>query len=164
MEEDRLSLNLDKLFSGNLILKRHTILITRQDGIPIYKRNKNLSIHADAISSLVAGIWQASKVLSESISKNVDIFEFKLSFDSSNQGVFIFPFLYKKDTLNISIVYKDELNPGKLKFEIKKLIPEICKMVLMNMGNGHIEKGVDNFLFDEITDSEVDNLFAFQGL
>jgi hypothetical protein len=136
------------------------ISIVRNDGIVIYS-NKTSS-DAQSIGALVGGVWQAAHALNSFISKNDDILEFRLSFDKSDQGVYVLPFMQNKQTFLICAIYKNVNNPGLLKRKLCNLKTSLVSYLLDFKSANKIER--EGFLFTNITDEEIDKLFNYSRI
>ena len=66
------------------------LFVTREDGITIYDSVQNQT--TTSVSALVSGVWQASEALMDLVHPNQDVMEFRLGFDTSSQGIYLFPF------------------------------------------------------------------------
>src|SRR6476620_12571484 len=70
------------------------LFVTREDGITIYDSVQNQT--TTSVSALVSGVWQASEALMGLVHPNQDVMEFRLGFDTSSQGIYLFPFTISK--------------------------------------------------------------------
>ena len=132
------------------------------DGITIYSNVKN-DFESASASALVSGLWQAAKSLNSLVTSQNEFFDFKLSFDSSENGLFILPFLLNKQEYYLCTIYKDVVNPGKLKRDMR-LIKENLEVYLEDFafdGASQGRAGKESFLFKDITDEEIDRLFDY---
>lgn len=138
------------------------ISIIRYDGITIYSNVKN-DFESASASALVSGLWQAAKSLNSMVQSQNEFIDFKLSFDSSENGLFILPFLLNKQEYYLCTIYKDVVNPGKLKRDMR-LIKENLEVYLEDFAFNGAEQeraGKESFLFKDITDEEIDRLFDY---
>ncbi len=147
-------------------LNRYSFFLVRADGVVLY-HNENLAkgMNKASIGALLGGVWQASKALSDFIpqKKNSDVF--RLSFDTSSQGVYIIPISVLTEEFYLGLIYHDEVNPGFLKNKIRDLAFAFTEYMHREMQNTkhtlHIEKTRSEFLFSDISDAEMDKLFHF---
>lgn len=136
------------------------ISVIRFDGITIYSNIKN-DFESASASALVSGLWQAAKSLNSMVESRSEFMDFKLSFDSSENGLFILPFMLNKQEYYLCTIYKDVVNPGKLKRDMR-LIKENLEVYLEDFSfdlSNRPRAGRDSFLFKDITDEEIDRMF-----
>lgn len=134
------------------------ISVIRHDGISVYSNVKN-DFESASISALVGGLWQGAKSLNSLVKTNNEFLDFKLSFDSSENGLFIMPFLLNKQEYYLCTIYKDVVNPAKLKRDMR-LIKENLEVYLEDFSFELDHRaGRESFLFKDITDAEIDRLF-----
>ncbi len=138
------------------------IVVMRRDGIPLYSNNQN-NFENSSIGALVSGLWQAAESLSSYITRQDEhFFDFRLSFDTSSDGLFVLPFQVKEQTYYLCSIYQDVDNPAKLKNQLKSIKSGL--EVYLSEFSFSSEENRKGYLFDEISDDEMDNLFAFGGL
>ena len=107
----------------------------------------------NSLSALAAASWQAA----ESIVKvfgSMSSDDYRFSFDTTSSGFYILK-LNTSDDLIISYIYNDQENPGKAKSLFRGLKDSLESYLLENKE----ATSNDTFLFDEISDDEVDELF-----
>ena len=93
-------------------IERYSFFLIRQDGVVLYHNNDlGNSLSKSSIGALLGGVWQASKALSEFIPKNDNQDMFRLSFDTSSQGIYILPIKVYDEELFLGLIYFDEVNP-----------------------------------------------------
>lgn len=149
-------------------LNRYSFFLIRQDGVVLY-HNNNLGNHLSksSIGALLGGVWQASKALSDFIPSKKEDEIFRLSFDTSSQGIYILPIKVYDEELFLGLIYFDEVNPGLIKSKIRDMatsFTEYMHFELKNYVNKQPTKTAKNkndYLFDDITDDEMDKLFSF---
>ncbi len=152
---------------SDLLTKRdisieHAIFICREDGVFLFKENdQNIS---QELGALVAGMWQAAKSLGAMATTEIE--EYMLQFSTSNSGVFLYPLFFQEETLILGTLFTQEVNPGKLKNRIRNLRDSLLhsleeESILWKKSSQ--DNSPDKFLFANITDREIDNLFAFVG-
>ncbi len=141
------------------------ILIMRADGLTLYSNHENDSESAST-SALVSGLWQGAKSLNSMVQTRGEFLDFKLSFDSSENGLFIMPFLLNKEEYYLCTIYKDVINPAKLKRNMR-IIKENLEVFLEDFAKDFLKVGQtknEGFLFKDITDEEMNRLFDFEGI
>ena len=147
-------------------MNNFSVFVCRQDGHLVYNRDHmNMGVEQSAIGALLGGVWQAASTLASFI-PNAEENEpeqnvFRLSFDTSSKGIYILPFLHDGEKYSLGLLYKDEINPGFLKSRLRDLL---MKMTL-EMGNLKLKriKTGKNYLFNDITDEEMDKVFNIHG-
>lgn len=136
------------------------LFVTREDGITIYDSVQNQT--TTSVSALVSGVWQASEALMGLVHPNQDVMEFRLGFDTSSQGIYLFPFALGGKRYFLGSIYHDCVNPGQLKRQVA-LIKEEMERLFQEEENVQqpMKKtnGRDGFLFQDISDEEIDRLF-----
>ena len=132
--------------------------VVRNDGIVLYSNSDNFS-ESSSIGALVGGLWQAAQSLSSIVSDKSDVLDFRLSFDTSNQGIYILPFNINKKDFYICAIYDDVNNPALLKRHLRNLKDNLSDYLLECCSQNDDIK--QDFLFDNITDEEMNNLFSF---
>lgn len=136
------------------------LFVTREDGITIYDSVQNKT--TSSVSALVSGVWQASEALMELAHPNQDVMEFRLGFDTSSQGIFLFPFLVSGKRYFLGAIYHNCLSPGQLKRQVSMIKDELERLFEDAPVKAKTTKsnGREGFLFNEITDEEIDRLFS----
>lgn len=135
------------------------LFVSRNDGISIYDSVQDET--TSSVSALVSGVWQASEALMGLVGKIDDLFEYRLGFDTSSEGIYLFSFDIGGRNYCCGAIYKDCLNPGLLKRQVMMLKADLEKLHVPKLKeDSHIREG---FLFSEITDEEMDNLFTLSG-
>ena len=139
------------------------LFVTREDGITIYDSIQNNT--TTSVAALVSGVWQASEALMGLVYKQNDVMDFRLGFDTSSQGIFLFPFSLSGKRYFLGAIYNDCLNPGQLKRQIA-LIKEEMERLFINepIPKKSVVSKRQDFLFQDISDAEIDRLFSLGGL
>jgi hypothetical protein len=147
-------------------VNRYSFFLIRQDGVVLY-HNNNLgnSLSKSSIGALLGGVWQASKALSDFIPNKETDGLFRLSFDTSSQGIYILPLKIHEEELFLGLIYYNEVNPGLIKNKIRDLAQSFTEYMNTEIKNTVVKKShqkkSDDFLFQDITDAEMDKLFSF---
>lgn len=147
-------------------INRYSFFLIRYDGVVLY-HNENLanSLSKSSIGALLGGVWQAAKALADFIPKEEAEEGYRLSFDTSSQGVYIVPITVGKEELYLGLIYHDEVNPGFIKNKIREMATSFGEYLEQELKESYSKKqmndGKNSFLFGDITDSEMDQLFAF---
>jgi hypothetical protein len=139
------------------------LFVTREDGITIYDSIQNNT--TTSVAALVSGVWQASEALMGLVYKQSDVMDFRLGFDTSSQGIFLFPFSLSGKRYFLGAIYNECLNPGQLKRQIA-LIKEEMERLFINepIPKKSVVSKRQDFLFQDISDAEIDRLFSLGGL
>jgi len=161
--------NIQIFFSAPQVQKRlgsHAVFLCRNDGILIYaKEHPQFKAHGQAIGALLGGVWQAAQALSGFMPEESNAETFRLSFDTSSKGIYVLPLKLGDTEYYLSILLYAEDNPGAVKAVLR---------IIQNKFNSHfeenfskIEKGnvekIEKYIFQDITDEEMDRLFASVG-
>lgn len=138
--------------------------ISRQDGILVYENSsRELATPAGV---LTCGLWQAAEALSKLFSLNGNE-EFRLSFDSTDQGIYVLKFFLNENEFYLAILFQHEMNPGFLKAKTRQMLVKLENFLnKQNVANNRdilfdVRK---SYLFSEITDREMDALFSATGV
>ncbi len=136
------------------------LFVTREDGITIFDTVQNQT--TTSVSALVSGVWQASEALMGLAHPNQDVMEFRFGFDTSSQGIFLFPFSLMGKRYFLGAIYNDCVNPGQLKRQVAQIREEMDRLFQeIPVENKNVKTNIrEGFLFSEITDEEIDRLFA----
>lgn len=139
-----------------------TIVTLRQDGVVVY--SNETAEEMMTIGALMTGAWQASKALLDTLpNNNEEENVLRFSFDSSSSGVYILPLDIGSQKLFLGMIFDNEINPALLKNKMRKLATELSQYFISNSDKYAIKTQSDEFLFQEISDDEIDNLFSFAG-
>ncbi|MBP9680208.1 MAG: hypothetical protein KBD76_02295 [Bacteriovorax sp.] len=148
-------------------INRYSFFLIRQDGVVLY-HNNNLgnSLSQSSIGALLGGVWQAARALASYIPKETSKEGYRLSFDTSEQGVYIVPISVGLEELYLGLIYHDEVNPGFIKNKIREMAASFSEYLEEELKESIAKKQMksndkNEFLFGDITDSEMDHLFAF---
>jgi hypothetical protein len=137
------------------------LFVTREDGITIYDSVQDHT--TTSVSALVSGVWQASEALMGLAHPNHDIMEFRLGFDTTSQGIYLFPINVQGKRYFLGAIYQNCVNPGQLKHQISRIKEEMDKSFLIENTSTTKKTTTMNregFLFKDISDEEIDRLFS----
>lgn len=155
-----------------LIQKKESVLkarlfFVRNDGISIYDSGHDDS--TQAVGALSGGLWQAAEALMNMIDAKTGPMEFRLGFDTSSQGVMIVPVNFQGTTYFLGAIYHQCLNPALLKRQVIQLQDELEKnlLTIKTKTTKKVAPRVTTtragYLFDYISDEEMDRLFSLGG-
>lgn len=149
-------------------INRLSFFMIRYDGVILYHNNTIENAHSkSSIGALLSGVWQASKALADFIPAQKSDEGFRLSFDTSDQGVYIVPINNDFEELYLGLIYHDEVNPGLIKNKMREMAASFSEFLgqELNKKETNLNRTKSNdqseFLFGEISDAEMDRLFAF---
>ena len=149
-------------FYENQSLIDFHFFISRQDGILVYENStSDLTVPAGA---LTCGLWQAAEALGKLFSLNGKE-EFRLSFDSTDQGIYVLKFLINRDEFYLAILFQHEINPGLLKARARQLIQKLENFLDKQNDANSSKKLFDvrkSYLFSDITEGEMNALFSLK--
>ncbi len=141
------------------------LFVTREDGITIYDSVQDQT--TTSVSALVSGVWQASEALMGLAHPNQDVMDFRLGFDTSSQGIYLMPFSLNTKRYFLGAIYHECVNPGQLKRQVVMIKEEMDRL----FANEPVAPKTkiktmsrEGFLFQEITDEEIDRLFSAGGI
>ena len=150
-------------------INRFSFFMIRGDGVVLYSNNNSTSkMDKSSIGALLSGVWQASKALSTFIPTNEAEDVFRLSFDTSSQGIYIVPVQSEIEELYLGLIYHEEINPGFLKNKMREMALSFSVYLsnelktnsdLISKPSKTINK--NEYLFSDISDAEMDQMFAF---
>lgn len=160
--------NISEFFNENAVEDKFgplNVFITRPDGHIIFKKTASGGKTDTSIGALIAGLWQASQALSSIISKNEGPSNYRLSYDTSSNGVYVLPITHGGELYCVGVVFNQVINPGALKNYLRDLQARLqryleSKPTLVATKASSIEEK-ENYLFNDLTDAEVDQLFNF---
>jgi len=141
------------------------LFVTREDGITIFDSVQNQT--TTSVAALVSGVWQASEALMGLAHPNQDVMEFRLGFDTSSQGIYLMPFSLNTKRYFLGAIYQDCINPGQLKRQVVMIKEEMDRLFANELVTPKTKiqtRGREGFLFQEITDAEIDRLFSAGGI
>jgi hypothetical protein len=131
--------------------------LVRKDGMSLYANHDQ----GTTIGALASGIWQAALALTR-FTDDADEKIFCLSFDTSSTGVYILPIQFKREMLYIAALFKNEVNVGKVKYNLKRLQAELQRFMDTQLELVNSEPVVnerEGYLFENISDAEINTLF-----
>ena len=139
-------------------LTNSSLFLCRSDGVPLYVRNELNSEFDDAsVGALLGGVWQAARAMASFIPNSSMEEEYRLSFDTSDKGIYIVPINLDGEEVYLGLIYFNEVNPGMIKAKLREISWRFLEFwSLVNFK----EEAQDSSLFNNITDEEMDNLFA----
>lgn len=143
---------------------RARLFLTREDGITVYDTVQDPT--TNSVAALVSGVWQASEALMGIVRTQSDGMEFRLGFDTSSEGVILFPVELEGKRYFLGAIFRDCLSPGQLKrklslikTEMENLFPRLASVKKQSPSIGR-----DGYLFQDISDEEIDRLFGVRGV
>lgn len=134
------------------------ISVVRKDGISLYSNIED-KFETSSIGALVSGVWQAAQTLNSMVHEKSDFYEFRLGFDTTQTGLYILPIRILEEVYYICAIYEGEINPAKLKRNIR-LLKNNLELFLSEFSDDK-KRNEESYLFNNITDAEMDELFAF---
>src|SRR5690554_6414620 len=140
------------------------VAIVRTDGTVLYSNSAN-SFEASNIGALASGIWQAAESLASLVNEPRD--GYRLAFDTSSDGIYLLPLSLGERSCYLCCIYKDLLNPGKLKQNMRNLsflLEAFVRVESLREESEVQTSGKEGYLFENITDEEMDQLFGVAGI
>lgn len=146
-------------------LNRFSFFMIRYDGVVLYHNNTLAQASSkSSIGALLGGVWQAAKALADFIPQEKKADGYRLSFDTSSQGIYIVPIPSQYEELYLGLIYHEEVNPGLIKNKMREMALSFSNYLNQAIAEKSEESGViepANFLFKDISDAEMDKLFSF---
>ncbi|AYF43105.1 MULTISPECIES: hypothetical protein [Halobacteriovorax] len=147
-----------KEYSGLDSLVNSGLVVCRQDGIPLYSfKSTQTEFDSDTAGALIAGVWQASSVLSQFIPDETED-DFRFNYATSSKGIYITKLSGPFEDIYLSLIYFDVDNPAKLKSRVRLIETKLAEFIEAHLSDDLNPNDV--FLFDDISDNEVDDLFS----
>lgn len=157
-------------------LEACALFICRHDGVLVHSKSFELPYDPQALGALMGGLWQAAKALTECLPQQPTDF-FRMSFDTSSKGLYALPIQLASQEYYLGALFFEEVNPGMVKSIIRKLSIDLENYLKENLSgpkNRSTKESTDslnasdsdnnkNFLFNDISDDEMDHLFSFAG-
>lgn len=137
------------------------IVLLRSDGIHIYS-NVESQFETSSIGALVSGLWHAAQSLSAMTNTKTSEDEFRLSFDTSLDGLHVLPLKIMGEIYFLCAIFSSEQNPGKLK-RLIRLLRDNLEVYLSGYSKDQSANRTE-YLFKEISDDEIEKLFSFGGV
>lgn len=139
------------------------LFVTREDGITIYDSVQDNT--TTSVAALVSGVWQASEALMNLVYPQNEVMDFRLGFDTSAQGIYLFPFTLNEKRYFLGAIYSNCLNPGLLKRNIALIKEEMERLFAAEpLPVKSIVAQRQGYLFQDISDTEIDRLFSLGGI
>ena len=135
------------------------IFLCRRDGVLLHAHNQEtFPGDIQSAGALMSSVWQAAEALADYLGDTADVREefFRLSFDTSEKGVYVLPLFVEEEMFFLGAFFKDHRNPALVKNQLRHLVrssafKELTPKKETNQG----------YLFENITDDEIDQMFSF---
>jgi hypothetical protein len=127
--------------------------IFSRDGIIVYRNLSDEIKGAQELGALSGGLCQAAVQLATLYKLN-GAEEFKLDFSSSSNGLFILPIPVGDNEYFLINFYRENMNPGANKIVFRSLVNH-----LVEHEDVFKTQYKEEFLFNNIKDEEIDQLF-----
>ena len=150
------------------IFESSTVFIIREDGLILWASG-NRDQQSSTYGVLMGAAWKAAQAMvelnpgSSSLSSN-DLC--RLSFDTSDAGIYIVPTTFLRATLFIGMLFQNEVNPGLRKNQLRNFSRQLSSWQTNGREGATVVKTLDTppaRLFHDISDSEIDQLFSTVG-
>jgi hypothetical protein len=147
-----------------LQLNNINVFFCRHDGILLYRQNTLTDqLNESSIGALLGGVWQAAQAIAGFLPPRQENEVFRLSFDTSGRGLYILPYTLQGQDYYLASIYDDQINPGALKLRLRDLMTKLDEFLNTSEVDSSLSKGENQYLFRDITDEEINKLFAFSG-
>ncbi|MBD64141.1 MAG: hypothetical protein CME62_02965 [Halobacteriovoraceae bacterium] len=135
--------------------------IIRHDGICLFS-NAEDNFESASISALVSGLWQAAESLNGLATSDKSFSEYRLSFDTTNNGLYVLPLLLNQEDYYLCAIFNQVDNPAKLKRELRVLKQELENNNSIRTHSTQADRA--GYLFKDITDEEINKIFEVSGV
>lgn len=141
------------------------VIIARQDGHCLYDSIDDQRT-SHTLSVLCASSWQASRAM---LGDKAGTIDYRLSFDTSESGFFVQSFSLEEEVFYLCAMFNHQLNPALLKRKLNLLKNQLVNQWEKKLKNFSTQKSVEKkvnregFLFQDITDDEMNKLFGLNG-
>ncbi|WP_127715379.1 hypothetical protein [Halobacteriovorax sp. HLS] len=140
-------------------LKNSSLFLCRSDGVPLYVKNElSTDFDSSSVGALLGGVWQAARAMASFIPNSTERDIFRLSFDTSDKGIYIVPISLGNEEVYLGMIYFEEVNPGQIKSKLRDMSWRLSDFWALTSKNS--DNMIDSTLFNNITDEEMDNLFS----
>jgi hypothetical protein len=150
-----------------LEIPRINLYLCRADGVIVFKKvSFGEESQHQSIGALIGGVWQAASSISNFLPGQDGNNIFRLSFDTSSSGIYILPVWFAQKEHYIGAIFQNENNPGFLKKKLRGFISYIEENSIGSsetIPDDQRKEKKSEFLFNNITDEEVDQLFSSIG-
>jgi hypothetical protein len=146
-------------------LNRYSFFLIRHDGVVLYHNdNGENSLSKSSVGALLGGVWQAAKALASFIPNEQNNEGYRLSFDTSAQGVYVVPAKVYNEEFYLGLIYFNETNPGQIKNKIRSIAESFSEYMEAELKSHPVSaiknKKSSDYLFNDISDVEMDRVFA----
>lgn len=162
---------LDEFLSGAGIggtLSVRSLFVLRHDGQVLYHHPR--AGDDASVGVLVGGAWQASMAVSRLMDGGREEGRFRLSFDTSDSGMYVLPLADGDERLYLGLLYEGDANPGRLKNSLRTLRDGLTAHLGrarppadLDFGEDGPPAGGEGALLVDITDEEIERLFGGAG-
>jgi hypothetical protein len=173
--------DLAHFFAGhkNADLQNLSIFFGRADGVLLFTQNKHLlNEQESAMGVLLASAWQASAAMAAFFPGTAEK-EFRYSYATSNQGIYLLPFPWQGEAYFMAAVYQAQDNPGAVKLLLRttaqKLREFLDSLDMIADATRDVKakpkakapspkaaaRSAEKRLFSNISDEEINQLFSF---
>ncbi len=138
----------------NYFTKQHkdlNLFLIRDDGHTLIRSHEKDEHH---LAVLISSMWNASHAASK-IFDHYSLDQYRLGFDCGDKGLFILPIKKNDKVILLGCVFKNALQTGKLKQEIRNLANEIGEYF-----EDESQDRYEDFIFKDLSDEEIDQVFA----
>jgi hypothetical protein len=150
-----------KKYFAKPISDNERYLFLRHDGGVIFDSHDLQD--SETLGVLIAGTWQASNELKNRLKLNETDENFRLSFDTSSDGIHVVKVSQKKKEFYLVCIYKNCVTSGLLKRKLNVIKNKLEDELFLDTSfEGEVFE--TNFLFQKITDEEINKLFSNVGI
>ncbi|MBP5297303.1 MAG: hypothetical protein J6Y94_08245 [Bacteriovoracaceae bacterium] len=157
--------DLAKFFAQEDALTKHhlSIFFGRADGVLLFSRPAQ-DFSADQESSLgvlLASAWQASQAMAVYFPQTAAD-EFRYNFATTDQGIYLLAFPWQGEAYFLAALYQGQTNPGAIKMLLRSSALHLQEFLrVQHHSTDQTKSSAEKPLFNDITDDEMNKLFAF---
>lgn len=141
-------------------LQESQIFILRSDGVCLFEQAGNVASKMEntVLLSLLAGAAAIAESLNKYFEKKME--PLRVSFETSNTGIYLLRIRKSFEVCYLAVTYSGEKNPYRLKLRMRTLALQLEKNEILAKNTVTHKK---NFLFQNISESEIEELFSTLG-
>ncbi|MBK23783.1 MAG: hypothetical protein CME70_07225 [Halobacteriovorax sp.] len=159
VDKDTLRSSIARVLKKNSI--ESTLILARQDGVVVFEQDQEISEKdKQTLGALMAGAWQAAEAMANFFPVEEKNY-FRLGFDTSDSGIYILPINASTEKFYLGLFFKNEINPAILKNKLRNVSQQIIEELSIYFD---ARENMEEPLFENITDDEIEKIFSFAGV
>ena len=149
------------------IVQQHlSVFLGRADGVLLFTHlaDSLADEEQNSLGVLLASAWQASQAMTTYFS-SAQADDFRYSFATADRGIYLLSFPWRGEAYFLATLYQKQDNPGAVKLLLRSMAQRLREFLGTLAGLAETTKptaaGLEKPLFNDITDDEMNQLFAF---